>query len=426
MLFIAALPFAFLYEGGFIGQLFGTELAFLVIVPFLWATGTKSPSPEHKKVFQWFGILLIVAIATDIYRGIFLGDLLRGWAKIIFFAMDIFVLAQLLNTERKVFLWGVGWNIAFAIHAWKEFDDFAISWKFGIGKCAVAALACALLFLWPKKRTAISFVVAATALADAGYSLFANARSTFLEMSFAALLLILTATPRLRAGVYKIWQSQGLLTLIVAISLPYVAGLIYSEGAQSGFFGEEARQKFILQRSDASDPVLAILAGGRSEFYSSTAAIADSPIIGYGSWARSAYYYNIFAEKLHEHGTPDQIREIEQTVVFGEPLIPSHSTLLGAWVEAGIVGAIFWLVLLRVALRAVKSAFLSDAGVGIPVLILFPICAWDFLFSPFAGDMRLFNAISLCVFLFAIMKFQSDAASAALPAQAGTARFLPK
>ena len=400
-LVVVALPFAFLYEAGFIGQLYGTELLFIVVLPFLWLTSAAPLAQPFRSTLWWLGAWLAVLVATDIYRGSFIGDYLRGWAKLIFFGIDIYVLGRLLTTERRLLLWCIGWSAAFAISTWSAFDDFATRWKFGIGLAVVSAVAALGLLFWQRRRSVLAAIMALLCLGAGVTSLFLNARNSFLSLSLSGLLLSIAAVPALRRGFIALWDRHGYLVLAGALAAAYFAGVVYVEGASVGFFGDEAREKLEAQRSDASDPVLGALAGGRDEFYSSSAAISDSPIVGYGSWARSAYYYNVFVEKLHAHGTPEQIREVESKMFVGEPLIPTHSHLLGAWVEAGIVGAVFWIVVLRRALQAVRRSLGLGSSIDILVLVTTAPFAWNVLFSPFGGAERLVEAFPLVLFLYA-------------------------
>ena len=74
-----------------------------------------------------------------------------------------------------------------------------------------------------------------------------------------------------------------------------------------------------------------------------------------------------------------------------EGLIPTHSHFTGAWLEAGLLGLIFWLV---VAWRAggllLRGTDVYGAA-GPVVAFLAILFLWDLLFSPFGGERRLQN-----------------------------------
>jgi hypothetical protein len=71
-----------------------------------------------------------------------------------------------------------------------------------------------------------------------------------------------------------------------------------------------------------------------------------------------------------------------------ECLIPTHSHLLGAWVEAGILGAVFWMWVFVLALRSLAVSFrYSDRLIPLIVFIAF-FLIWDVFFSPYGAERR--------------------------------------
>jgi len=152
---------------------------------------------------------------------------------------------------------------------------------------------------------------------------------------------------------------------------------IYVGGAQRGWFGEEALQKYEIQSSGDAG----ILLGGRNEFLAAGSAIRDSPVIGHGSWAKDPKYKAILYDRLAELGYRRMGPELESDV------IPSHSYVFGAWVESGIVGAVFWCWVLWVT----ASALLRASGRE-PLFPFFAFIAllliWNLLFSPYGAGER--------------------------------------
>jgi len=398
--FLAALPFGLLLETSFIGQIFSTEIVFLLALPVLWLTNGSALPQSARQLLWWIALWLTVQVVTDIYVGSYLGDLLRGWAKLIVFMIDVYVLLKLLTTEKRLLFWLLGWNIAFAISNWLQFDDFAIRWKFGVGLCAVNAVAILALMLWPHRLIVVARLGALVCLCSGIASLFLNARNTFLCLGFAAVLLAATSFRGTREFIARAWDRRGIVLLAAVLGTAYLAGVVYVEGASAGIFGDDAREKLKAQANDAFGPVLGALAGGRSEFNASFAAIGDSPIVGYGSWAHSAYYYNVYVESVHATGTPEQIREIENETYIGDPLIPTHSHLFGAWVEAGILGAAFWVMVLRRILKLTRRSLDFTSPVAVLVMLNTAFFVWNIVFSPFGGEMRLVNASLLALFFF--------------------------
>jgi O-antigen ligase len=123
-----------------------------------------------------------------------------------------------------------------------------------------------------------------------------------------------------------------------------------------------------------------VLLGGRSEILSSAMAILDSPIIGHGTWARDPKYKFILEERRRELG-------YAKVGVMSDDLIPTHSHIFGAWVEAGVMGALFWFyvfcTVLRIMMRAPGSEPILPVCIYVSIAML-----WNIFFSPYGADMR--------------------------------------
>jgi O-antigen ligase len=150
--------------------------------------------------------------------------------------------------------------------------------------------------------------------------------------------------------------------------------------ASSGALGVQAQQKNQLQSSAG----WGILLGGRPEILVSSRAIFDSPILGHGSWAKDMKYTRMLAELENEFG----IKASDTLGAKFNYLIPAHSHLTGAWVNAGVLGGIFWIYILISAMKAISVAVRSQLPmkpVYVPLFILF---IWDIMFSPIGASRR--------------------------------------
>jgi len=87
-----------------------------------------------------------------------------------------------------------------------------------------------------------------------------------------------------------------------------------------------------------------------------------------------------------------------------DDLIPTHSYVFGSWVEAGIVGAIFWMFFLIYTAYTLFSASGDE-----PLLPFFAFVAlmlmWDILFSPLGTPTR-FIAPFFMVTIILFRRFQ--------------------
>jgi hypothetical protein len=70
-----------------------------------------------------------------------------------------------------------------------------------------------------------------------------------------------------------------------------------------------------------------------------------------------------------------------------EHLIPEHSFVMGAWVEAGLAGAVFWFYVLFQIIRALRRA--TGGEPFLPVFAFMGILSlWNIPFSPYSAEQR--------------------------------------
>ncbi len=214
-----------------------------------------------------------------------------------------------------------------------------------------------------------------------------SARNLFGLSALAALLQAL-ATTRRRALSPLNLAALGIVGLVAAQGLVSA----YGYAASSGLMGLDAKDKYELQSSGS----LGILLGGRAESLVSTQAIIDSPIIGHGSWARDIHYVELWVTRLEQAGYEIQGDPFESN------LIPTHSHLFGAWVEAGVLGGIFWLWALWTTVRGLYAAIVRPTPFSGFIVFICLSLIWDILFSPFGLDRRVTTAAWLVLVMVTI------------------------
>lgn len=399
--FVFTIPLLGLVKISLVGELFVNELILILVVPFFIISNRASKNKGLlNSVLFMAGLWLFGQVLTDSIRSTPFEDYARGWAKIIFFSGVLFVLSRLITDPVRALLWVSASSVPILFRPFQLFEDYDwfILWKFGIGP---ALLTIAILpSLWrllkdPDDNGLFKRIALLHYVFGIG-SFFMNARS------FAG-LAILTG---LLAWFYPMYRGQrlsaGRISIFLGVLLIGAITLInvYSLGARSGFFGEEARNKYESQVM-YSNSTLDILIGGRSESLVSTIAISDSPIIGHGSWAKNYQYVALYLEMRARFSEADQNGLYSESMTEG--LIPSHSYLLGAWVEAGIFGALFWGSVIYICVFKVIPAAIERSDVlGLLALLALPLFFWNILFSPFGANVRVEAAGIITILLLAV------------------------
>jgi hypothetical protein len=383
------------------GELLGSDILALCIVPiFLLNRGRRRALVQDRYLFLGLIIWFIGALITDLIRATPQEDFVRGWSKIAFFSLTIIAI-RLISVDkfeplRAAALGGVCAGLFSTVFFPNEFigsNPFEqSSWKFGLGPsltmfAAIIGSFPSIARLWGGVGTTAPLFVMAAA------NLMMNSRSSFGVAAAAALFCLFNRALEMRPQLKrKISPIAFAIIMGLGLGASQLLTGLYAVAASSGALGLDAQDKYEAQTSGS----LGLLQSGRNESLVSFEAIADSPIIGHGSWARDVHYVAMLAEKLEAAGVQGF------GDIYTSDLIPSHSHILGSWVEAGIAGGLFWSGILVVAFVALYRLLKMDNAYTSFTAYTIMILIWDVLFSPFGREQRFFSAAKICVALWIV------------------------
>ena len=386
-------PTLIVAEFTLVGRVFATEIVLIGLLPLLLTIrGRRLRDPLPRTFLVLAAAWLAAQILTDVIRQSDFADYSRGWAKIAVMALNFCALYLLLHgSRRRLVLFALGWAaggyLLFLLGSSPRLEDHP--WKFGLGPPTVVAAV--LIAQWRPLR-AIPVLpclpIFAVGIANMMLGARAYAGVAFLTALYVLVQQMVGRRRGLPAGASvvrtAVFGVAGVLAAALVVEL-------YATMAAHGYLTEGARRVYELQASGA----FGVLLGGRSEIVASSRAMLDSPIIGHGSWARNPGY----VERLLE------LQRFGYTVHLpaDRELIPTHSHLMGAWVEAGIMGAAFWLWVLALVLGVLANQYRLREPLG-PLIALAGIwISWDILFSPFGAERRY-----LIPFMIVLMMFARD------------------
>jgi hypothetical protein len=254
-------------------------------------------------------------------------------------------------------------------------------WKFGYATgVTLIVLLIACFFYWLRWYSAVVCLL----IGIVGVHLRENYRSPVLFL-LVVLVLAVPVVPE-RLGRLRILPPPGtVLRVLVLAGMAVLAGAA-AVGAvhfatKAGFLGELAEQK----NEEQSQLKGGLLLAGRPEILVSSRAVLDSPILGHGSWARDYKYTEMLSDIIEENGGKANLEDAIQTY---SGLIPSHSHVMGAWVEAGILGALFWMYAFWQAVRALLRVAIVRPPLSPLYTWILVVFLWDVLFSPFGTSRR--------------------------------------
>jgi hypothetical protein len=387
-LLVFAIPALAFLQIQVVGRLFATDVLVLAALPFVLVARVRPlAAPLPRKLLALGVVWLVAQVITDLVRQTAFNDYARGWAKIAFFLASFVVLYILAhNRPRRLVLYGVGLVIGGVLTFYLSPGPYAEAepWKFGVG----GPVTLLLILLTSHRLVRWAFPLQ---LLMIGAAALVNLYMGFRALSGVCFLTaIYLMTGGFGGGRHHVSGRRVALFALLTLGAGLAFLAIYGYAAREGALGETAREKYESQAAGE----LGLLIGARGEILISARAITESPIIGHGSWARDPEYAELSLELRRALGY-----EVQPSDVVDAGLIPTHSYLFGAWVEAGLLGAAFWVWVLFVAFRALAK--LGGRAGSLTPLILFAgfMLIWNVLFSPFGAEQRFLTAYCIVLLM---------------------------
>ncbi len=389
------IPLSGFIELHLVGRLFAPDMIMLVLSPFLMMSMGRRLADPLPKMFIVLGLVwLLGQVVTDIVRHIPFHDYARGWAKIAFTLINFCVIYLLINNRpRRIILYAAGLvgggilgfylnpNIYTAGHPWK----FGVGWPLTL----LIIISAALFMDYRRQHRLLAIGLVAFA---AAFNVYMGFRSLGGICFLTTTYLILQLFWRRRyAHAMRVKPRNIVLPGLVLVFAGFVVMEAYEHAAGSGLLGEASREKYEVQAMGK----YGLLLGSRSEILVAGQAVMDSPLLGHGSWAKNWNYAELFVELKHRLGyAAGSVNELG--------LIPTHSHIMGAWVEAGILGAIFWFWVLLLTVRTLASLYQTKTRLAPLVVFFATTLIWDVFFSPYGAERRFvtpYYAIVMIIFL---------------------------
>lgn len=362
----------------FIGTFYAGEI--LIYILLFYANWDYIKSNKYAWLIFRLGVFWFAsAIVTDLWVGNDTINSLKGIFNVAFFFMQFPVVYWLLYDKPLRYLY---YLVAVAIVSLPnlylfgpEFTDFVSGAKgeniwffYALSPIATATIG------WLYYKHKISVKTSCVIMVAFGiFMLFHGSRNIFLSMAMAAVIFYQIAKKSKSEFTDQlVYYKEHILKLFLYMFIGVVCvNFAYETLASSGTLGEQAYKKYLKQSASEN-----MLEGGRSETFMGAWLVGLSPVIGYGSFAmdKGDYYHIKYA---HSHG--------KAYIPFPwERRMPAHSHLIGAWMENGIGGGIFWLYVIFLMWNILKSGALLSAPLLLPVVLMeFTGNLWDIFFSPF-------------------------------------------
>lgn len=354
-----------------VGQLWLSEMLVILAAPFTYRPDDLKTYPYLKKILVALFVLLFFQMVTDLLIvGNTPQNYLRGWAATIIAILSFIVLFKTLNDTSTILFFLFMTMIKNIIYTDDIVDSDMSYFKFKIAPILTMAVYLALYQLYRRGE----LKMALTVLIGASLLCFAfDSRSTGVIFFIGAVI-----TYFMNNNVQISRQKIIFFAVLFAV-LFQVAYTFYVRSVLNGEIGGEHSRTQIERLANPYNP-LELLMTGRAETFAAGAAIADKPLFGHGSWAedKSLKYHMIL---LMYHDAELNTERVKSRTI----LVPSHSVLMGAWVNWGLGGFLavlylFWLIV-KMGLYIIRNG--QDLALYPVLVLIFIGLIWTFLFSPF-------------------------------------------
>lgn len=328
-----------------------------------------------KTVMTAWAAYLAMQVLSDMVNRTQPVDYYRGWARLAFFAVNTAALASVARGRAdRIVAFFLGYALSLALASQRQMNEYLLEWKFGYGPALTLAVtvAAGLLPYDHRNRTGGLLLTCIGIL-----NLFNGARSLGGLCLFVGGLSFFSGYFRDNLRNRGLLSVRFILPVVISVCAIYA---LYTHGASTGMLGEKTREKYEKQTRGGRN----VVSGGRMEYTIAIPAIIESPVLGYGSWARNLDFVKKY---IQINGMDPDSYDAQFLLDLGT--IPTHSHILGSWAEAGVAGGVFWLLVLYMA-GAAFFRILRSPDIPCRLFCLFAIAwfAWDIVFSPFGLERR--------------------------------------
>lgn len=372
-----------------VGQLYVGEIVAIIYLIFNF---------KRIKFVREVNLIIVFALLwafaqfiSDLSNQTLLNDSIKGvLAPVLFIISMLFFLIYIKKNYQRLPSLLIGLIAGQLLHLLLVPTDYFIGnfWKWGFGTALIGLFTVYFSFFIKRRNNIFLSTVLVIFLV---ISLNFDARSLAL-IPFLGTLVYIAFFGAKKSFLKERFFKRFIVLKIVLIASPVIFLVDYGAVAlfsSQVFLSSVSSDKVEKYRTQAIGEY-GILIGGRSEILASAQAFLDKPILGHGSWAKDKSGYL--------DGVAILRRNLGYTVGGGyegigeEIYIPAHSYLMGSLVWAGILGGLFWLIVLNNTMKI----FLNYMSV-LPLYfyIGFIGLLWNIFFSPFGANARWESAIFL-------------------------------
>ncbi len=368
------------------------EILFLMFFPVLvLSRGRQLLDKQYRTAYLLLGLWVFSQVLTDIFVGTSPINFLKGFARVVFFALDLVSIAAIIGTSlRRTKFFILGMIVNFIYSARAGGGDLPLEWKMLLGPAASMVVFLLVSHLYIRRKYAPMLLP--VALLAALNLHFASRSGMMIDLATALLILPIFPKATFRGTpVARRQIGRVVILMVLTVTAIWVSQQILKMAVNAGLFSEGDQAKYEQQ----SQGKLGILFGGRPEGLVAMQAIRDSPILGHGSYAVDYKYYALLQEYRYKYG----YAEGDEADDIQDPGIPTHSHLTMSWVEGGVLASFFWFYMLFLIAKCIIRLTETPHPLGPLYIFILINLTWDILFSPYGLTRRMFEAFFLVIMI---------------------------
>ncbi len=395
-----------------VGELRYVEIAIIALLAINFNRAFSMSGQWERRLMGLFLLAALAQVASDFINDAEItGTLKRSSTYIIIFVLIAALQWLGRRDPSRIYAILVGYSLSWILILFIGSDAIPLyefePWRLGLGYAATVFL-CVMIAAIP----ALTRFGAAALLAMAIVHVALGSRAMAIMAAITALATFISnASAHSAPSPFRV----GVLIRGSILGLPLLAAGYYAMifTVDAHILPEEVEARMDTQLNSRYGLIVASRPGIVAAMY----AISRRPLTGYGSTGSDPYvtdYYDELAAAGFGEESYYQILKDKQ--LEGESAaLPSHSHLLGAWVEGGVLASLVWFAVLSLAIYVLSRVVLWRRNEAPLFIFISLTTVWDILFSP--GPHRMDMAIRILVLCYAEFQLRVyDARNVSAPA----------
>ena len=381
-----------------VGQLRVTEIILLIIGAFYIRDMTRSVSRNEVFFAAIFVFTAMCYVFFDLINQGITASTLKRTGSYILLGTEFLIISWLISKDRrKMFAALLGFCLSFFIVyifgiSIPNNNFHSVPWLVGMGKAVTISVFIAMV-CFPRLRYV--FVIFIITLIIAHIEM--GSRHLVLLTSTTLLLFVFSEIFGIKKPPQFNFRQLGLIVILSGS----IAILLFGSYLTLKNY-EILPEQIVIKMDRQINSPYGLITSARPDVAAAIIGVTKKPFTGYGSGVVDEDIFrnfNTFYYLGDEKKVSDQMLLIDQWEAS-----PSHSHIFGAWVDAGFLASISWIIVLIFTTKILIQASFYQNPLTPLTLFASLTLLWDVIFSP--GPNRIEVGLILALLIMALYRMQ--------------------